>query len=338
MKTIKEYILNNLKEELSYDYREINENGGLYDGQLELASFLCDDFENELKKIKDNIITKEYNFDDLKFNNIFFDTLKIIYHIENYRKNIKGESNFLYYDSNNKNDSFLKFNYNINTKRLKSINIDIYTKNEINNEIYDKLRGRIVHELNHCYTYYQIISDDLKENDDNKIIIPDEYNSILHKWLENREDIAKKWSSLLLYSLTRYERNAFLAEIDSYIFSRRGDKLKDLDSFENELIKCNQYNIYANETYEVIDIIKNEWTNEQKQILVDLYNDIYKTDKDFKKIIYILKNKNDYTIRKLNDNIKKLTLEYKDIKNDNIAFEGNLSFFHNAMDEYIEWF
>ena len=198
MKTIKEYILNNLKEELSYDYREINENGGLYDGQLELASFLCDDFENELKKIKDNIITKEYNFDDLKFNNIFFDTLKIIYHIENYRKNIKGESNFLYYDSNNKNDSFLKFNYNINTKRLKSINIDIYTKNEINNEIYDKLRGRIVHELNHCYTYYQIISDDLKENDDNKIIIPDEYNSILHKWKD--ESYKKKHRSRVVIS------------------------------------------------------------------------------------------------------------------------------------------
>ena len=348
MKTIKEFILEKFKLDLSYNYREINENGGLYDGQLEFASFLCDDFETRLKTIRKNILEIEYNGSELKFNNIFFDTLKITYHIENYRKTIFGESDFLYYESNKEDNKFLKFNYNNDTKKLKLIKIDIYITNKINNEIYDNLRGRICHELNHCYTYYEIISDDLKEDNDVNIV-PNEYNSILHKWsnksynkiikdINNKNDIAKRWSSLLIYSLTRYERNAFLAEIDSYLFSRRGKQLKQLDSFEIELSKCPQYNIYVDETYKVLYDIKNKWNNEQKQILVDLYNDIYQTNKDFKKIIYILKSKNDYTIKKLNKNIKTLTLEYKDIKENSVAFEGNLSFYNNLLNDYIEWF
>ena len=349
MKPIKDFINDNLKEDLFYNLREINEAGGLYIGQIELASFLTDEFEKEIKNSKNKEIKKEYFFNELSFKNIFFDKLSIIYHIETYRKDIRGESNFLYYDNTEKDDKFLKFNFNIKTKRLKLISIDIYLSDVFTNETYDKLRGKIVHEFNHAHTYYDIIIDDLKEDNGN-IIVPDEYNSILHKWkdesyikiikdIDNKNEIAKRWSSLLIYSLTRYERNAFLAEIDSYLFSKHGDKLKSVESIENELSKCNQYNIYKNETFEVLDIIKNQWNDEQKKVLSDLYNKVYNTDKSFKKIMYILKSKNKYTINKLDKNIKTLTLEYKDIKeNTQVPFEGSLSFFNNPMDKYIEWF
>ena len=348
MKNITEYIIDQIKEEISYKYKEINESGGLYKGQIELATFLTDNFFNN---IKDNItngeIIKNFSFDELKFENIFFDSLKIVYHIDVKRKNISGESSFLYYDNNTNDDKYLKFNYNINTKRLKLIIIDIYTQIKGNN-LWDYLRGRICHELNHCYTYYDIISDDLKENENGDIKIPDEYNSILHKWkdesydkiiknINNEYDIAKKWSLLLIYSLTRYERNAFLAEIDSYLFGH-GSKLKHIDNIDNILSNCKQYNIYKDETFKVINIIKNDWSDNQKQILVDLYNTVYNTNKSFKRIIYLLKSKNEQTIDKLNKNIKSLVNEYDIMKEGKVNFEGYLSYFKTPMTDYLEWF
>ena len=39
MKTIKNYIKEQLHEELCYMYDDINESGGLYKGQIELLSF-----------------------------------------------------------------------------------------------------------------------------------------------------------------------------------------------------------------------------------------------------------------------------------------------------------
>ena len=193
-----------------------------------------------------------------------------------------------------------------------------------------------------------IIKDDIKEDENNQINIHKEYDNILHKWfddayskiikdIENPNEIAKKWSSLLIYTLTRYERNAFLDEIDSYIFTN-GTKLKNLDNLEDILRKCNQYNIYKDENFKVIDIIKNEWTNKQQQILVDLYNDVYKTNKSFKRIIYLLNEKNKQTLNKLNKNIKKLSIEYKDLKENKVNFEDTLSYFKSPMTDYLEWF
>ena len=344
MKNLNQYIIDQLKEELSYDFKEINESGGLYKGQLELSSFLCDDFENKLNSTKDNEFELSYEGDKLDFDNIFFDELKIIYHLSN-RSNIIGESSFMYYDDSSK---LKEFNYNEVSKRLYLITIDIYIGRNFNNDIYDKLRGRICHELNHCYTYYDIIKDDIKEDENNQINIPKEYNHILHKYynkayskiikdVENPKDKFKRIASLLIYTLTRYERNAFLAEIDSYIFSK-GSKLKNLDNLEDILKKCNQYNIYKDENFRIIDIIKSDWNNDQKQILVDLYNDIYKTNKSFKRIIYLLSEKNKQTLDKLNRNIKKLIIEYKDLKEGQVNFEGSLSYFKSPMSDYLEWF
>lgn len=345
MKTIKNYIEDKLHEDLSYIYQDINESGGLYNGQIELVSFLCDEFSKYIKTHKDNEFVLSYN--KLKdFNNIFFNELHIKYYIDPYRSNIIGESTFF----NTKDKSNIDYNYDKTTNKLNIININIYISDNLNSILLDQLRGRLCHELNHCYTYYQIITDDIKEDTYN-IKVPQDYKNILFEWydksyikiiehIKDHKNIAKRWSSLLIYTLTRYERNAFLAEIDTYLFDRRGNKLKTINNVEYELSKCNQYNIYNVENFKVLDIIKNDWTKEQQDSLKDIYNDIYNTNLTFNRILYLLKEKNIKTINKLNKNIKILIREYKSIPENlkDPVYEGYLSFFNNPMDNYIEWF
>lgn len=345
MKPIKNYIKEKLHEELSYMYDDINESGGLYKGQIELVSFLCNDFESYISKHKD----KEFilTYDKLSdFDNVFFETLNIRYYIDTYRKTILGESSF--FDTANKNN--IDYNFNKSSNKLNEINISIYVPSVIDNNLLEQLRGRLCHELNHCYTYYQIVCNDIKEETYN-IEIPKKYKNILAEWhdksykkiikgINNHKDIAKLWSSLLIYTLTRYERNAFLAEIDTYIFDRRGDKIKTVDNIENELSKCNQYNIYNIENFKILDIISNKWTEDQQDTLKNIYNSIYNTDLSFKRIIYLLKEKNKKTVEKLNKNIKIIIGEYKSIPK-NIkepVYEGYLSYFKSPISKYLEWF
>lgn len=82
-----------------------------------------------------------------------------------------------------------------------------------------------------------------------------EYSSILHEWanskirehiyLKDYSDYYKTVSHLLIYSLTRFERNAFLCEILSYLFDNR-TQLKT-HSYKDILKNCSQYNLYTEE-------------------------------------------------------------------------------------------
>lgn len=345
MKGIRNYIEDKLHEDLSYIYQNIDESGGLYKGQIELVSFLCDEFEKYVNTHKDKEFILSYSQLD-NFNNIFFENLYIRYHIDPYRQNIMGES--IFFNTNDKNN--IDYNYNKTTNKINTININIYISNNLDDILLDQLRGRLCHELNHCYTYYQIITDDIKEDTYN-IKVPQEYKNILSEWydksyakiikhIKDSNNIAKQWSSLLIYTLTRYERNAFLAEIDTYLFNKRGNKLKTINSLEYELSKCNQYNIYNIENFKVLDIIKNEWTKEQQDILKNVYNNIYNTNLSFNRIIYLLKEKNVKTVTKLNKNIKTIIREYKSIPNDikEPVYEGYLSYFKSPMYKHIELF
>ena len=40
MKTIQEYLQEQLYQDLSFNYNIINESGGLYDGQIELSTYI----------------------------------------------------------------------------------------------------------------------------------------------------------------------------------------------------------------------------------------------------------------------------------------------------------
>ena len=74
MKSLKEYINENLHHDLSIIYMNIDESGGLYDGEIQLASFIADNiietYNNNRRKFDYEL---QYDADDLKnFENIFF--------------------------------------------------------------------------------------------------------------------------------------------------------------------------------------------------------------------------------------------------------------------------
>ena len=87
MKSLKEYINENLHHDLSIIYMNIDESGGLYDGEIQLASFIADNiietYNNNRRKFDYEL---QYDADDLKnFENIFFNNIIISrkYNIQN---------------------------------------------------------------------------------------------------------------------------------------------------------------------------------------------------------------------------------------------------------------
>ena len=100
--------------------------------------------------------------------------------------------------------------------------------------------------------YQDIIHDDFYEHSEN-ISVPEEYHNRLHEWADKIYDkILKTTGSFidvkmicgnLLYSLTTYERNAFLCEINMYLFDNK-DKINNKEDLDEVMKDCNQYNIY----------------------------------------------------------------------------------------------
>ena len=79
MKSLKEYINENLHHDLSIIYMNIDESGGLYDGEIQLASFIADNiietYNNNRRKFDYEL---QYDADDLtNFENIFFNNIII---------------------------------------------------------------------------------------------------------------------------------------------------------------------------------------------------------------------------------------------------------------------
>lgn len=277
---------------------------------------------------------------DLKiFDNVFFNEIEIQFILSRDIKHVKGMS------SNNidleKRNFSERYNYDFNNNALNKINIKIEANSNIN-ESYTDIRMRICHELNHLYTYWNIIQDDFKEHSDDfkNNIVPEEYDNLLHKWTnnvyakmiekitpKNYKDINESICYLLIYSLTRFERNAFLCEISAFLFDKR-NAMKNVKSVENELKNCKPYKLYTEEFYTIYDKIKNEWTDDQKKILANTYNKIYNTNKSFNKILKILKEKNDDTVLKIQDNIHELIVKYKDVPmyTSSYPFESEISF------------
>ena len=79
MKSLKEYINENLHHDLSIIYMNIDESGGLYDGEIQLASFIADNiietYNNNRRKFDYEL---QYDANDLtNFENIFFNNIII---------------------------------------------------------------------------------------------------------------------------------------------------------------------------------------------------------------------------------------------------------------------
>lgn len=330
MKTIQEYLKEQLYQDLSYTYSNIDESGGLYDGQLELATYI-------VNNIIDSLDSK-YEFNELKFNNVYFNSLIVnVSYFDAAIHNINITASIDFLSSTNRWDDFKKYNFDKETNKLDIITIELKCPKQVY-KYFDTIRARISHELNHGYTYWQILKDDFNETN----IVPDEYHNRLHEWADKvyskitdklnnpTNNDAEQICYNLIYTLTRYERNAFLSEIVTYLYDNKG-AFKSLENINNELNKSHQYKLYVDEGPAIIDIIKKYWDDNKKKILSDTYNKIYNTKYSVNKVIKLLEFKIEDTIKKLNKNIDTLCKKYK-----NNSVDENLSYIYFEND--IEWF
>ena len=173
-------------------------------------------------------------------------------------------------------------------------------------------------------------------------IVPKEYHNRLHDWVDKiynkitkninnpTNNEAEQICYNLIYTLTRYERNAFLSEMVTYLYDNKG-VFKSLKNINKELNKSRQYKLYVDEGPTIIDIIKKYWTEDKKKILSDTYNTIYNTKYSSNKVIKLLEFKIEETIKKINKNIEVLCRKYK---NSNINENMSYLYFENN----IEWF
>lgn len=172
MKNIKRYLQDSLLEDLSFLYNDVNENGGLYEGQTKLAGWLTDEIINLKKSSK-----LEFEYDELKdiAKNIICN--KLILNIV-LTTNIDISADFKIQENPNSKDIYIRYNWDNKNKRINSILINVYCPKDNIEKYQNNIKGRISHELNHIWTYWNILRDDFNESDE----IPKDYDNKLHKW------------------------------------------------------------------------------------------------------------------------------------------------------------
>ena len=371
MKALQDYIKYQLHEELCNAYEYIDEGGGIYDGQIELAKYITELIYNKRKK---NVYDYSFviTYDELNdFRNVIFNKMIVNVHIINSNQMMSNVILYKKYDNYKDIDEYEKYNYDKTYNRLNEITLNLYCGNFFDMYSFEKkIIGRISHELNHTYTYWNILKDDFNndkifDNKTDKFI--DNYHNALHKYtdecyvkiteiIDNQgkffidhydryltdEEKKKIVSSyFLLYSLTRYERNAFLVEIVSYIFDNKS-VIIDPYKVEEKIEQCEQYKLYSVETDIMLDKIEREWSNEDKKFLIDAYKYVYGNEYTVNRILKLLRFKLKQTLNKLNRNIITLTKKYYNDSLNETAFDYNinypLSFNDVQIDDEIDWF
>lgn len=317
------------------------QNNSNFRGQQELSSYIV---EVILKEHKENITLYQKDLDHIDYI-YFFDKINITCKFNS--KQLKGISQSIYSgnDLDKETDPIKKlykeYNFNEDTQNLYDFNLELEIPKKVN---ITALKGRISHELNHIYTYWNIVHDDFYEHSEN-ISVPKEYHNRLHEWANKiYSKILKTAGSFidvkmicgsLLYSLTTYERNAFLCEINMYLFDNRTN-LNDIDKV---LSSCNQYNIYKIETPKILKQISN-WNQNDKDLLVKTYNGIYKTNKNFNQIFKILNHKLKITLEKLDKNIKNLSEMYSHMNENVLSYHLEVLYIREEfmMKNFIAYF
>ena len=338
MKDLLDYIQESLYQDLCYTYNVIDESGGLYDGQIDLAAKITNDIVNHNDNIMNHNCKQDFTltYANVGLNNEYFN--KLIVDVNLWRKTSVNASIDLYGNLES-DDPYKKYNYDKSSDKLDIVTITISCNYDTS--IYsDVIMSRISHELNHGYVYWQTIKDDFKENDKT---VPEEIHSKLHEWsntiykkiasniINPTNDEASQIAYNLIYTLTRYERNAFLTEIVTYLYDNNG-KLKDIDNAKQLLSKSSQYRLYAEEGPEIIDIMKNEWDDKRQDTLRNAYNTIYNTNYTTSKVLKIIEHKLEETIKKINHNITTICRKLKD----GYDIEENLHYMY--LPNKIQWF
>ena len=299
------YIKNNLfKEELLF------ESSGMYDGQEELINVILELFIKKLKYVNGRLLEIELTSDELvnkyKLNNIFFDKIII-----EYKKSPSMMSCFFDTKSifNTETNMFDKVVIRLNKA-------DIRTK--------QMFYSTLSHELLHAFELFNHNINKKSSDDVIKSLISQNEKAYKNAVaLFANDDELSQVCANVYHDLQKFEINAYIAELKSYLNSINYEKVKkslndnnnDYNIIINLLKNQDAYNRYVI-LYEYIlnNVIKSERV---KTKFYNIYYNIIKDDKSYDKyknnedklIKYVLKQLSN-VINKINKKIPKIFADY----------------------------
>ena len=200
MKTLTEYINESLLKHIAITLEPANqqvlEKYGIYNGCEELADWLASNIVKQYKKTiqqGSSSFTLEYDKNELKFPNIFFNKI----HISVYKS--KGTHDAYYTPETTLNDDGI-FD-------VIDIRIDTVLKNS---SFYNRIRELLVHELTHAFDNYMTLLKGDEGFLDNTVR-SDIYKIVSR--FDKADDEDAYTLRQTLYMLNGYEVNAYVAEI-----------------------------------------------------------------------------------------------------------------------------
>lgn len=237
-------------------------------------------------------ITKDFTFDeqtliDNDFKFLFFKNLKIIHANEN-----------------KYNTYYTKYNDKERIFDIICININLKTNNT-----YNKLAKTLTHELTHAY-------DDFTRHINNEEILKDYYNRESKENTFNYNKTLKsdnKKYRMLLNNLSEPEKYAYLNELDIELESSNFD-IFNYNTFDDaykgalDIIFKNEnspYKIYL----DGLDLM-NELAKNNKEIFINVYNDVNNSNLDFDEIYDKLDDELYDILNEIEDKIKELFNKY----------------------------
>lgn len=288
----------------------INESSGMYNGQEELINVIFKIFVTKLKEMHGMLFDFELTSDELinkyKLNNIFFDKIII-----EYKKSPQMMSCFF------DNKAIFDTETNMFDKVIIRLNkADIGTK--------QGFYSTLSHELLHAYELFQHNVNNKSSNDIVRSLITQNetsYQKAISKFDE--PDILSGYCGNIYHDLQKFEINAYIAELKSFLnsidYNKTKKALKDNNNDYNIIInllkKQDAYNRYIILYEYIIDeVLKSERT---KTNFYNVYYNIIKDDKSYdryknsedKLINYVLKQLSN-VINKINKKIPKIIADY----------------------------
>ena len=258
-------------------------------------------FDNAGKVIKHIIDTLKTNFEsqviDCSDDNVYFKFINI-----NINTKYKWYAQYIKYDNDTVYINICTTQNNFNE------NIDVYVK-------------LIIHELLHAYEDYNRI----KNTGQGIFAYYNEKYKKSFAHLNSQNDI-KRQLSRCNYFLNDQERNAYLSQIETdieSIFKNEHIKIEDFNytEFKDKLKNTDIWKEYFKLSTFILKLKNSECSNEQKQYVEDIWNQLYNKKKTFNQINKELYNNWQKFEKKFEQLVPKIICRYIETNLKEVAFD-----------------